>query len=95
MSLKHNAHSQKGNSLGPLEEVYIDWKGLAQWEHRSRMIRRGNAFCKAMHQLPTIPRHYSVQLIKVWIGKCAIVMHCNANESFASKKQGQSAYLRL
>ena len=29
------------NSLGPFVMVYIDWEGLAWWEHGSRMISRG------------------------------------------------------
>ena len=51
--------------------VHIDWKGLALQECRSRIIRRGMAPCKALHQSPAVPRHYSVWPIKTWVGKCA------------------------
>ena len=59
------------NGLGPLNVmVYIDWKGLAYQEHGSRTISRGVAPCKALFQSPTILRHYSIQRIKAWVGKC-------------------------
>ena len=57
------------NSLGPSVMVYIDWKGLAWWEHGSRTISRGTAPWKALCWSPTIPMHYSIWPIKAWVGK--------------------------
>ena len=59
------------NGLGPLEMVYIDWKSLAWWERGSRTISRGITPWKALHQSPTIPRHYLIGPIKTWVGKRA------------------------
>ena len=58
------------NSLGPSVMMYIDWKGLAWQKCGSRTICRGIPPCKALHWSPTIPRHYSIQPIKTWVGKC-------------------------